>query len=275
MAIVKCPECGRRISDKAKICPGCGYPMKKTSTFISAFLKGDFSKGDDEGEEEEDDDNIEEPDSKSGKEGKGKPEGCILQVVKWKYVIRSAVILLLILLGIQSIACFWHYEVDLPKTEAYQGYLLELTYANDQICRYDDALNEYNEKVDDMVVKNRALDKALEQAEAVLDSKKTLKDSEKVLALVNTVNAAKNDRIEIPERRDPVKTFNIDSSLEGGKIEDIKKAAMDLKQYSYLGISSEYTIRLMTKELSDVDYSDHIKSIEKQISDLDGNTIPE
>ena len=46
MAIIKCPECGRRISDKAKVCPGCGYPMEKPSTFISDALKGDFSKKD-------------------------------------------------------------------------------------------------------------------------------------------------------------------------------------------------------------------------------------
>lgn len=27
MAIIKCPECGREISDKAIACPGCGLPM--------------------------------------------------------------------------------------------------------------------------------------------------------------------------------------------------------------------------------------------------------
>lgn len=27
MALIKCPECGREISDKATACPGCGYPM--------------------------------------------------------------------------------------------------------------------------------------------------------------------------------------------------------------------------------------------------------
>ena len=26
MALIKCPECGREISDKAFSCPGCGYP---------------------------------------------------------------------------------------------------------------------------------------------------------------------------------------------------------------------------------------------------------
>ena len=28
MALIKCPECGREISDKAVSCPGCGYPMQ-------------------------------------------------------------------------------------------------------------------------------------------------------------------------------------------------------------------------------------------------------
>lgn len=27
MALIKCPECGREISDKAVSCPGCGYPI--------------------------------------------------------------------------------------------------------------------------------------------------------------------------------------------------------------------------------------------------------
>lgn len=32
MALVKCPECGKEISDKAISCPGCGVPNKKTET---------------------------------------------------------------------------------------------------------------------------------------------------------------------------------------------------------------------------------------------------
>lgn len=29
MALIKCPECGREISDKAKMCIHCGYPLDK------------------------------------------------------------------------------------------------------------------------------------------------------------------------------------------------------------------------------------------------------
>ena len=29
MALIKCPECGKEISDKAKVCIHCGYPMKE------------------------------------------------------------------------------------------------------------------------------------------------------------------------------------------------------------------------------------------------------
>lgn len=29
MALIKCPECGKEISDKSKKCPECGYPIKK------------------------------------------------------------------------------------------------------------------------------------------------------------------------------------------------------------------------------------------------------
>ena len=27
MSLIKCPECGKEISDKAEKCPGCGYPL--------------------------------------------------------------------------------------------------------------------------------------------------------------------------------------------------------------------------------------------------------
>ena len=26
--LIKCPECGREISDNAEVCPNCGYPVK-------------------------------------------------------------------------------------------------------------------------------------------------------------------------------------------------------------------------------------------------------
>lgn len=28
MALIKCPECGKEISDAAKSCPNCGHPVK-------------------------------------------------------------------------------------------------------------------------------------------------------------------------------------------------------------------------------------------------------
>lgn len=31
MALIKCPECGKEISDRAVSCPHCGYPIKNLS----------------------------------------------------------------------------------------------------------------------------------------------------------------------------------------------------------------------------------------------------
>lgn len=31
MALIKCPECGKEISDQAASCPNCGCPIKKTN----------------------------------------------------------------------------------------------------------------------------------------------------------------------------------------------------------------------------------------------------
>lgn len=35
MALIRCPECNREISDKATACPGCGYPLKDNTREIS------------------------------------------------------------------------------------------------------------------------------------------------------------------------------------------------------------------------------------------------
>ena len=32
MALIKCPECGKKMSDKAEGCPHCGYSLKKDSS---------------------------------------------------------------------------------------------------------------------------------------------------------------------------------------------------------------------------------------------------
>lgn len=32
MALIKCPECGRAVSDQASACPGCGHPIGGTVT---------------------------------------------------------------------------------------------------------------------------------------------------------------------------------------------------------------------------------------------------
>lgn len=36
MALIQCPECGREVSDKAKACPGCGYPIAELFVNVDA-----------------------------------------------------------------------------------------------------------------------------------------------------------------------------------------------------------------------------------------------
>jgi len=31
MSLIKCPECGRDVSDKAATCPNCGHPINQTN----------------------------------------------------------------------------------------------------------------------------------------------------------------------------------------------------------------------------------------------------
>ncbi|MGN0411228.1 MAG: zinc ribbon domain-containing protein [Candidatus Fimousia sp.] len=42
MALINCPECGKEISDNAKKCPNCGYPISKKKITIGELEWNDF-----------------------------------------------------------------------------------------------------------------------------------------------------------------------------------------------------------------------------------------
>lgn len=46
MALITCPECGKKISDKAEACVGCGYPlnMKEKKYIDAAVCSQDFEE---------------------------------------------------------------------------------------------------------------------------------------------------------------------------------------------------------------------------------------
>lgn len=41
MAIINCPECGKKISDKALSCPNCGYPINQNLSMSNGLVQGD------------------------------------------------------------------------------------------------------------------------------------------------------------------------------------------------------------------------------------------
>ena len=44
MALIKCPECGKEISDKATACPNCGYPIATEENQVSIGEKDDIQE---------------------------------------------------------------------------------------------------------------------------------------------------------------------------------------------------------------------------------------
>ncbi len=39
MALIQCPECGRKVSDQAAACPDCGYPIAKANKKGTTLIK--------------------------------------------------------------------------------------------------------------------------------------------------------------------------------------------------------------------------------------------
>ena len=47
MALIKCPECGKEISDKAKSCPKCGYPINYDDQLYDDESEDDYEDDED------------------------------------------------------------------------------------------------------------------------------------------------------------------------------------------------------------------------------------
>ncbi|MEE1315341.1 MAG: zinc ribbon domain-containing protein [Faecalimonas sp.] len=39
MSMINCPECNKEISDKALVCPNCGYPLSNNISNADFFIK--------------------------------------------------------------------------------------------------------------------------------------------------------------------------------------------------------------------------------------------
>ena len=47
MALIKCPECGKEVSDKASACIHCGYPLAElanNATQMASFTRAAYLK---------------------------------------------------------------------------------------------------------------------------------------------------------------------------------------------------------------------------------------
>jgi hypothetical protein len=80
MAIILCPECSSKISDLAKSCPHCGYPLdlseahKAIADPIEVLAEKPFFKAENEDEDVEDEDDEEERKKKSNGNSPHEPD---------------------------------------------------------------------------------------------------------------------------------------------------------------------------------------------------------
>ena len=65
MALVKCPDCAREVSDQATVCPQCGHPLKVAPRFKGPPDECSSCGGP----------------LKAGKEAKSEGSGCLIAVV--------------------------------------------------------------------------------------------------------------------------------------------------------------------------------------------------
>ena len=89
MALIKCSECGREISDKASSCPQCGCPVTGTEELVEKLA---VEKNDSEGNKEENNKEKIKSEENKPKERKKLSKGGVIAIIVAVVVIAVAAI---------------------------------------------------------------------------------------------------------------------------------------------------------------------------------------
>lgn len=174
MALIKCFECGREISDKSKVCVHCGCPVED-ATIESFKTNEEMPSGAASGENTE-------------------------KTVEQKKVNKLAIIAACVVVGIAIIALLLFFLVFKP------GY-------SEAAALYTDAVAEYEDKWTKIATDNQELTAAIETLQAVLSSDEKPYDPDAITVANTALSEGKNALVDLSKWENknikPVKDYSV------------------------------------------------------------------
>ncbi len=264
MAMIKCPECGKEMSDKATACPNCGCPIEDIRQSLEKFE----AERNEAAKKKEDEKKAKEVAASIRKKKQEEARKAITPEMKRKRgVIAAGVTVAVVLIGILG----WYFGVKIPKEKAYKAYVVAVDQANTAIGEYNDCINNYNTKAKEVININDELDTTLTTAQNLIDSGDEPFEGEKITTLSNTVKDARNNKVPTPSLKEIVPTVSIDETVVSRSKGDIETATQELSGVSEKYISSIPSTESEMTALTVPDYSEIMARIAEQTKELENS----
>lgn len=256
MAMIKCPECGKEMSDKAAACPNCGCPIEEIRTKIEEIEAEREAKIKAKEEEKK----AKEVAAEIKKQKKDEARKAVTPEMKRKRIIICVVTAIAVIAGG---ICAWYYGIKIPKEKAYNEYLVEVDAYNEGLQNYNAAIDAYNDKVKEIISKNDELTAAIDAAQALVDCGETPYEGDKITTLSNSIKDARNNKAETPELKDKIAERATPIPLKSSKAdieENTTKLISDLSEINNRIVSVNFD----KDDLVIPDYSSYYDTLEIQ-----------
>ena len=258
MAMIKCTECGKEMSDKAPVCPNCGCPIEEIMTRLNEI-------------------ETERMERIKTKEINRNRKAVAAQTQRKRKRLatpqekrkRTMTAILAVALTVVVIICIWLFAIKIPRDMAYGNYLDQVEAYNEMAKVCNSAINHYNDLAKAVISANNSLNEEINSAQALVDSGQTPYEGSKITNLSNSIKDARNNKIADPELKVVVPTLTIDQKLEKANRRDIVKATDALvdSESKYKAIAQE--ARESEGKLVIPDYSDYISILKTQSEELE------
>ncbi len=262
MAMIKCTECGKEMSDRAAVCPNCGCPIEEIKSRLSEIA----SEQEEKLKAKEEEKKAKELADEVKRQKKEEARKAVTPQMKMKRLIIGVVAALLAVgIGI----CGWYFGIKVPRDAAYQAYLTELDNCNAVISEYNTSIEQYNDKVKLVIGVNTEFDELINSAQALVDCGDTPYEGAKVTSLSNSIKDARNNKIDTPELVEKVNSVSLDSNLEKAGKSDIDATISELEDKVLLYKNLIQENKAATDNIELPDYSIYVETLTTQSKELE------
>lgn len=249
MALIKCSECGKEISDKASSCPHCGCPVE--ISIVEAPT---------EVESEESDFVVSEPEEEKIEKTKEKRE---------RKPIKPLPIIITVVVLIVACVLVWLLGIKMPRDKAYAAYTEAVTACNTSVDTYNAAVNAYNDLAKEVIGANDSFDAAINAAQACIDCGDVPYEGAKVTNLSNSIKDARNNKVATPELYLVTEPYTIDEALAESSKDEINAATATMTTNVDGLVAKIDGINAAKETLTVPDYSSYIAKIQSGQKELE------